>query len=602
MIVVCFHPRSRHQDSTLSPTPPWQQSLGLVTSSAEQEEGCGTQDYRGNENSCQKTPHHVQRGRLNKRKVTEERAPSPPFSLEHRSDNTQSFANCPNKSFENAVETTPLMNSWFSSSQPGQRRDLPLSCQTKGFSTGQLSKTFSSTSVVWEDLPFSESLTEFLCEEHKDFDIVSETEPHINVQNQSETVRDNQTQDKNLSIDSTSVCQSNTHITESYSWMLQDITNTTNNVVDRDDLSDLVCKDNTGYVNKSQAKSTGTLSFENQEEQLEGETYDCSGDLFGCSPMRNIQSPNTRAESVRMSTEPCPLLIKQHLRSDVPHSTPDKQKLRSIKCTNGESFLPPGTKDLHFIPSAQSTPIVKVDVVSSSPPSSSFSSTLGEFSSRPYIQDMCAFYSELPDIKEPEKITSSLCKQNTVSANQLSQCGRESTKEKLSRSTTTIRHDHEFTPKRKFWKPNKPKKLLQAQQHLRVQRGSPGLETPERINHKRDSSVCDVTEDSDVFVPPTPAAKRQLSVKLRRRRQTDNSSNNLVSTWKAQQVDGVDYKRNLLERRLSSLASSQRELAPTENCGGEAGDEQSLDCSNGFLPDDENQACDWSRDLFSDST
>ncbi|CAB1418055.1 unnamed protein product [Pleuronectes platessa] len=32
--------RSEHQDSTLSPTPPWEQSLGLVTSSAEQEEGC----------------------------------------------------------------------------------------------------------------------------------------------------------------------------------------------------------------------------------------------------------------------------------------------------------------------------------------------------------------------------------------------------------------------------------------------------------------------------------------------------------------------------------------------------------------------------------
>ncbi|XP_034435231.1 uncharacterized protein ddias [Hippoglossus hippoglossus] len=613
--------RSQHQDSTLSPTPPWQQSLGLVTSSAEQEEGCGTQDSRGNENSCQKTTHHVQRGCLDKRKVTEERAPSPLFSLEHRSDNTQSFANCPNKSFENAVETTPLMNSWFSSSQPGQTRDLPLSCKTKGFSTGQLTKTFSSSSVVWEDLPFSESLTEFLCKEHKDFDIVSEIESHLNVQNQSETVRNNQkirSQDKNLSIDSTSVCQSDTHITESYSWMLQDITNTTNNVGDKDDLSDLVCKENTGYVNKSQAKSigfhqcnqegenTGALSFENQEEQLEGETYDCSLDLFGCSPMRNIKSPDTRAESVRMTTEPWPLLIKQHLRSEsnVTHSTPDKQKLRSIKCTNRESFIPPGTKDLHFNPSAQSTPIVKVDVVSSSPPSSSFSSTLGEFSSRPYIQDMGVFYSELPecDIKKTEKITSSLCKQNTVSANQLSQCGRESTKEKLSRSTTTIRHDHEFTPKRSFWKPNKPKKLLQAQQHLRVQRGSPSLETPERINHKRDSSVCDVTEDSEVFVPPTPAAKGRLSVKLRRReRHADNISNNLVSTWKAQQVDGVDYKRNLLEHRLSSL-TSQRELAPTENCGGEAGDERSRDSSNGFLQDDDNQACDWSRDLFSDST
>ncbi|XP_071400515.1 uncharacterized protein ddias [Centroberyx affinis] len=52
--------RSRHQDCTLSPTPPWQQSLGLVTSSAEQEEGCSTQDS-GNENGRQthnKRPPH----------------------------------------------------------------------------------------------------------------------------------------------------------------------------------------------------------------------------------------------------------------------------------------------------------------------------------------------------------------------------------------------------------------------------------------------------------------------------------------------------------------------------------------------------------------
>ncbi|XP_071346253.1 DNA damage-induced apoptosis suppressor protein isoform X2 [Trachinotus anak] len=35
--------RLQHQDCTLTPTPPWQQSLGLVTSSAEQEESCSTQ-------------------------------------------------------------------------------------------------------------------------------------------------------------------------------------------------------------------------------------------------------------------------------------------------------------------------------------------------------------------------------------------------------------------------------------------------------------------------------------------------------------------------------------------------------------------------------
>lgn len=130
----CFV-RSQHEDCTLTPTPPWQQSLGLVTSSAEQEEGYSTQD---------KTPHvhHHVRGCLENHKATEERTLLSPLSLEHRTYSSPSFAKYPHTSIEKAVEKTPILTTWFSPTQPGHKRDLPLSYKAKWFSTRQLTKTF----------------------------------------------------------------------------------------------------------------------------------------------------------------------------------------------------------------------------------------------------------------------------------------------------------------------------------------------------------------------------------------------------------------------------------------------------------------------------
>ncbi|XP_039990733.1 uncharacterized protein ddias isoform X2 [Xiphias gladius] len=614
--------RSQHEDCTLTPTPPWQQSLGLVTSSAEQEEGYSTQD---------KTPHvhHHVRGCLENHKATEERTLLSPLSLEHRTYSSPSFAKYPHTSIEKAVEKNPILTTWFSPTQPGHKRGLSLSYKAKRFSTRQLAKTFLSSSLAWDDLPFSESLAEFLGEENKDFDIVSETDPHLKVQNQKETVRNNleiRSQDMNLSIESTSFYQSNTDITESHSLMLLDITNkpALNNGGDKHDLSDQVCKNSVGCLNKSQARSicfhqcnqedeeASSLSFENkEEEQLEGDTYNCSADLFGSSVMieMNTKTLSMYAETVRTTSEACMLLSspdKQHLRNEkagVPHSTPDKQKLKSNKHINRDSLIQPGTQDLDFIPPAQSTPIVKAAVVSGSPASSYSPSTLGEFSSQPDCQDLCAFYSDLPELdsRNPARITSSQCRLNTVSANQLSQCVKESTKENLVWGMTSSRHDHRLTPKKRFWESNKHKDHM-FQQHLTAKRGDLNLGSTLMITNKCDSSVCDVTvceyKDNEVIVPPTPAAKTRLNVKFRRRRQTDKSSGDLESTWKAQQGDGVNCKRTLLDQ---TFTSSQRGLIQTGNCDSEIVDEGSLDGSSGYLLDDENQACDWSRDLFSNS-
>ncbi|XP_044054872.1 uncharacterized protein ddias isoform X2 [Siniperca chuatsi] len=617
--------RSQHKDCPLTPTPPWEQSLGLVTSSAEQEEGCSTQDS-GDENSRQtdnnKTPHHARRGCLENHKVTEETVLSPLLSLECSSYNSPSFAKYPYSSLEKAVGNTPIPKSWFSPSPPVHNCS-----KAKGFSTRQFTTTCLSSSLAWEDLPFSESLTDFLCEEKKHFDIVGETEPHISVQNQKETARNYleiSSQDKNLSIKSTSVCQSNTQITNSHSQILLNITNTPAlNKGDTCDLSEQKCKSSVGCVDKSQARNicfhecnqedekASSLFFENEEEQLEGDTYNCSADLFSSSLMidMNTNPLNMHAETVRMTIEACPLLSKpdkQHRRSEkcnVPHSTPDKQKLKHNKCINRDSLIPPGTQDLDFIPPSQSTPIVKVDVVSGSPASTYRTLTLEEFSSQPDSRDLCVFYGNLTELdsKKPAKITSSLCKSNCVSANQLPQCGRESKNENLVWGTTSSSHSHRFTPKRRFCKPDRHKNHLLAQQHLRIQRGALTTGSTGRSNHKCDSSDCDVTvcdyEDNEVIiVPPTPAAKTQLSLKLRRRRQTDNSNSNSGCTWEGKQGDGVNCKRILLDQPLTS---SQRGLAQTGNCDPETV-EGSLDGSNCSLLDDENEACDWSRDLFSD--
>ncbi|TKS69908.1 DNA damage-induced apoptosis suppressor protein [Collichthys lucidus] len=336
--------RSQYQDCTLTPTPPWQQSLGLVTSSAEQEEGCSTQDS-GDENNTQtdnfRTPRHAQKGRLEDHKVTEETVLSPLLSLECRSYSNPSFSRYPHSPMEKAVRNTPIPNTCFSPSPPGHNI-------SRRFSPRQLTETFLPSSLAWDDLPFSESLTEFLCEENRNFDIVSEIEPRLNVQNQKETTRNNlkmRSQDEDLSTESTSDCQSNTQIKHGESQILLDITNTPA-LNDRQDLSEQPCKNPAECKNKSQDRYLCSfkchqennkaidLPFENEEEQLEEDTYNCSADLFGSSFMidMNPNTPNMHAEATRMTTGACPVLSKPdrcHLRSEKtydPNSTPDKQK------------------------------------------------------------------------------------------------------------------------------------------------------------------------------------------------------------------------------------------------------------------------------------
>lgn len=583
-LIVYFFllPRSCFQDSVLTPSPPWQQSLGLVTSSAEQEEGHSSQDSGDDESrktDVLNTPPPALRGCLQDHKCTEETELSPLVSSQRSSD-----IHLPLATYTHSFTD----NTEVSLSSPGHNS------RKKGFSIEHLIETLSPSSVVWEDLPFSESLSEFFCGENNYFDIVREMVPNGNMQNHKHMPNNNidiKLQDKHFN-QSRCVSQSKIQRADGHSLILQDVINTpAPNGGDRLVLSDQVCKTPGRSVNKSQAKNicphecnqdnekTNLLSFKSEKEQLEEDAYNCSADLFSNSLTSDIimYTFGTHAEAVMETPRTGTLsskLDKHHLSSektDTPHSAPDKQRPKRKKCIRRDSLIPPGTQDLEFIPPSQSTPIVKTAVVSSYR-----SLTVSEFSTRP---DSPAFQRNLPELGcRPIRATSTLYRLNCINANHLCKCPQESMKENLVCSSISARHDNRFTPKRRFWKPAKNKKQLLAQQHLKVQKEPLNTVSTGRINHKFALSDCDVAvmcdfEDSiDIIVPPTPAKEDQCV------KRSDNSR-------------AAPYQ---------TLTSSQREQAQTGKCHSEAVSEASPNTSNSYVLE-ENEPCDWSRDLFSDS-
>ncbi|XP_057693943.1 uncharacterized protein ddias [Corythoichthys intestinalis] len=118
--------RSQHDEGSLTPTPPWQQSLGLVTSSAEQEE----EENRAVCDDNKSTDKEQRRNTF---------FDTPPFSFCSPGRN---------------VRSASILNHFI---------PRVSTCQD----SKQPDDSLVSRSLVWEDFPFSESLSAFLNEEDK---------------------------------------------------------------------------------------------------------------------------------------------------------------------------------------------------------------------------------------------------------------------------------------------------------------------------------------------------------------------------------------------------------------------------------------------------
>lgn len=340
-------PRLKHQDSTLSPTPPFQQSLGLVTSSAEQE-GCSNhesvdEDSRQTDTFSTPEPAHSH-GPENLRD-TEESVLTPLPSV------WPPAAIYPRLIIERPVGNHSVVNSCLSLPPAGH--------VLKGLSAEQLNETPLPNSIAWEDFPFSESLSEFLSEENKEFDVISKTEQHGNVRDLVETPKNNLT--RNLSSKSTLLSQRRTRITDRHSQTLLNITNTPAMIAgDHYQPLDHVCKNPVGSVNTRPAKNltydennqddgkASLLSFESEKEELfDGDSYNFSADLFSSSLMSGVIT-NTHAETIKRTF---PVL------SEPGQKSPNSKKVR-------DHLIPADTQDLDFVPPSQSTPIGKIAALS----------------------------------------------------------------------------------------------------------------------------------------------------------------------------------------------------------------------------------------------
>lgn len=446
------------------------------------------------------------------------------------------------------------------------------SSRAKWLSTKDLTEPSMSSSGAWEDLPFSESLTEYLCEK-QGCDV---TEPERNAHTKRETPRI-RPQDQILSVHSSPASASH------HSRVLMDTTNTPAvKEADGRGFSEHVCKNHVTSVNNSLAKNTCSDGCSHEkEEHFEVDVYNCSADLFSNSVTVNTvtDTPNRTVRTITKTR----LLMSDKRRSSEKMTasgvTPSKHKLTQKRNENRDSFLPPDTPQLDFIPPSMSTPIVRAG----SPASYRCSTSVG-LSSLPDSQESSDVESHTP-----AKSSLSVCKCNPL-VRPLCHC--EPSK------TTFDSRSNKFALKRRFWEPEMTKRHLLPLQHLQVQRVSPNVALTEKVHNRWDTSSADVTACEGLHempIPPTPLAQTQSSGERRKRSQADNSSPNLDRVLEGEQEAGVNCGRTAGNQMFTSPCAQLQ----TRNQDSEAVVEDILGASHCLL--DESKACDWSRDLFSDS-
>lgn len=476
-----------HQDSTLSPTPPFQQSLGLVTSSAEQE-------CRSNQDSV------VQ----NNSETGEFHTPRP------------SRRRSPDSAGDTGSNLTPLS---FSSPLAPNRAHMTsrresgnssiISClkfspaghisKPTGFSTSELNEPSLADSVVWEELPFSESLSKFLLEEN----MVDNVENQVEMPKNSSKLMSMQ---RNLTSKSTFLPCMQTQMADRRSQTLRNITNTGHIASDYHELPDQgrpgTRRLSKNVITEEQDLEDAKTVSPDREETFGRDSYNFSADLFNGSLVNNVTT-NAHTEIVSVL----------ELAAEFPKS-PESERMR-------KSFITADIQDLDFVPPSQSTPIVRG-------------------------AQHCSYRPN--------------------------------------------RFGHSFNPKWSFGKGGEAGNQLRGQQHVGIRTDSPSVGSTESLRHRHDSGCSDLTvcncEDSrEAIFPPTPVAKTKHIRKDQIRTHIEDNGISPGLNWGEEKAP---YKRVRLNQ-APSASHTQTGSCATIAEGGLEGRH------------DDSYACNYSRDLFSDS-
>lgn len=529
-----------------------------MTSSAEQEQDGCNQDIEDDSQVGSFNSSHLQKGNGPKDHEDSEETAVSPFSLGHGARDQLMLDR--HSVIQTALGNTSVVSSEVS---PGSLGHIS---RAMWLSTKDLTETLMLGSVAWEDLPLSDSLTEFFCEK-QGCDI---TESQRNAHNQRERPRitpEITPQDKISSIQSSNASKGD-HLKA-----LMDSTNTpARREADGHDFSEQLCKNHVTSVNSIHAKNTSSdgcnQENEEEEEHCEMEVYNCSADLFSNVDM-TTETPNRTVRSITKTR-----LLMSHKRRlseqmNISHVTPNKHKLKQKKSDDMDNLHPPVTPQLHFIPPSQSTPIV-----TTGSPASYRCSTAIELGSLPDCQESLDLASHTP-----AKINLSLCKLNPL-VKSLCHCDK----------TTSVSRSSMFTLKRRVWNPEITKR---DRLPVQVQTVAPNIAPTEKVINRCGTSsavviVCGGI--NEILIPPTPLARTQPRAKPRKQ----SSAKNVQRVWEEDQEDGGNSGETARNQDCTSL------WEPSGNQDSEAVVGASLGTSPCYLLDESNE-CDWSRDLFSDS-
>ncbi|XP_067113544.1 DNA damage-induced apoptosis suppressor protein [Osmerus mordax] len=543
----CLFSPSQCHNNSLTPTPPWQQSLGVVTSSAEQDEGCSFEgdggELTGRQRHAQRQETSVWLDSVGEKEHSVDRV-SPPTSTccpDEISWDGNSFWNLlpsytasPESPVHRLAVHATITHTRPAPPVPVHGGNQPISNTVRESldreeHVDENSRSLSD-SVAWEDMPFSESIGEFVCEADGQLDRFHEKEPNIMKEN-----GERNSMSSHCSYAKTSLIDSHDNSPSSPTscdGALLDITNAAliikNPNVSRSSWQTCRGLDPTESVFPVKAinpELTEECGQDSEQQLGAHDEYNCSADLFYCSQIRTD-------------------VIMSKTNSD-PKGGPDTLDLDGS--VDSALYTSECLHSPDFVPFSQSTPVGKrtgsVEV--------------------PFFRGSSHTHAARTHINN-----------------------RQESKTDCSR----------HTPKAHTRTPWEPRQFVLAQQCLRVHKTTPKGAPKRRTKSGR---VCDSSLsmfDIDTEIPPTCKVRR--SVRLRHK---SNSSceRALQDRATAHQQYGSGLKQRLIE---NYVFMDRDELGCSERKGSH--ERTATDPGLSLLEvslHEKSDACDLSQDLFADS-